>query len=299
MNKKIIECVPNFSEGRDQEVIEEITDCFKNNNKVKLLDYSADFDHNRMVITVIGEPDGLFECISKAVNVSTQKIDITRHEGEHPKIGACDVIPFIPISGCDMNDAIYLAKKTGEEIANRYEIPVFLYEEAAKNEQRKNLAEIRKGGIKGLEKRIEDGSLLPDFGPHKIHQSAGAIAVSARNILCAFNVNLDTDDIKIADEIAKKIRYSNGGLPFCKAIAINLETKGIVQVSMNLTNYKETSIFKAFTLIKDEAEKRNVKIHSSEAIGLLPQKALIDCAIGYLKLEDFDEKRIIENRIGE
>lgn len=295
---EIIECVPNFSEGRRKEVIEAILEEIKNIKDVILLDYEMDADHNRSVVTFIGKSKAVKKAAFAAVKKATELIDMEKHEGEHPRIGATDVIPFIPISDVTMKECAALARELGEEIAEKLDIPVYFYEEAATRSDRKNLANIRRGQYEGLKKEIaKDEKRKPDCGPAKLHPTAGATVVGARMPLIAFNVNLNTNDLKIAKEIAKAVRHSSGGLRYVKAMGFNIKNRNMVQVSMNLVNYKRTPIFRVFELIKSEAKRYGVSILGSEVIGLIPMDALIDCADFYLQIENFKKEQILENRL--
>lgn len=293
-----MECVPNFSEGRDLDKVEKIADAFRGKPGVKLLDYSLDKDHNRSVITAVGEPEPLMYAVLSAIGIAKDTIDMNRHEGQHPRMGAADVVPFIPIKNVTMEDAIALSKELGRLIGETYRIPVFLYEKSATAPHRENLADVRKGQYEGLEKKMKDFKLWsPDYGPSKPHPTFGAVAVSARMPLCAYNVNLGTENLEIANAIAKKVRAIGGGLKYCKAMGVELVERKQTQVSMNLTDYTKTSIYSAFEMIRMEAQRYGVSIVGSEVIGLLPQKALIDCAEYYLGIENFSVDQIIENRL--
>jgi glutamate formiminotransferase len=291
---KIIECVPNFSEGRDLEKVERIVQAFRAKENVKLLDYSNDKDHNRMVITAIGEPEAMKLAIIEAVGICVKEIDLTRHTGQHPRMGAVDVIPFIPIKGLDIQAADALAKEVAKIIAEKYALPVYLYEKSASATHRQNLAAVRKGEFEGLPEKMKLPEWKPDFGPAERHPTAGAVAVGARMPLIAFNVNLNTTDLKIADEIAKKVRFIGGGLPCCKALGMELKEKNCVQVSMNLTDYTRTAIHQAVEMIRLEAQQYGVTITGSELIGLVPLQAISDTAAYYLGLENFSTKQILE-----
>ena len=291
---KIVECVPNFSEGRDLEKIERIVNVFRAKENVKLLDYSNDIDHNRMVLTVIGEPEAIKKVIIEAVGVAINEIDLTKHKGQHPRMGAVDVIPFIPIKGLSLEDADVLAKEVGKSLAENYQLPVFLYEKSASAVHRQNLANIRKGEFEGLTEKMQSPEWKPDFGPKEKHPTAGAAIVGARMPLIAFNVNLHTNDLEIADKIAKKIRFIGGGLRFCKAIAIDLKEQNQVQVSMNLTDYTKTSIYQVVEMIRFEAQRYGISIAGSELIGLIPLQAVVDTTAYYLGLENFSTKQILE-----
>ena len=294
---KIFECIPNFSEGRDNEKIEKIVEPFRSNEDVKLLDYSADKDHNRLVVTLIGGPEGLKESILKATGIAIDEIDMNKHQGEHPRMGAVDVVPFTPVKNASMDEAIDLAKEVASQAAEKYDLPIYLYEEAATTPERKNLAKIRKGEYEGFSEKIKEEKWKPDYGKAELHPTAGATVVGARMPLVAFNINLDTDNIDIANKIARKVRHSSGGLRCCKAIGIELSERGIVQVSMNMTNYTKTALYQTFEMVKFEADRYGVNVIGSELIGLLPAQALFDVAEYYLKLEDFSEDQIMENRL--
>lgn len=294
-----MECVPNFSEGRDHEKIEKIVNPFRCKEGVKLLDYSNDEDHNRMVVTVVGEPQALKEALLEAIAVAVKEIDLTKHEGQHPRMGAVDVVPFIPIKGCDTEEAIALSKETGEEIAKRFNIPVFLYEKSATSPARENLANIRKGQFEGMEEKIKLPEWKPDFGPAERHPTAGTVAVGARMPLVAYNINLNTPDLNIATAIAKRIRFIGGGLRFCKAMGVDLHDRGITQVSINMTDFTRTHLYQAMEMVRYEAKRYGVSILGSEIIGLVPMAALIDTAEYYLGLEGFSADQVLESRIME
>jgi len=294
-----MECVPNFSEGRDRNKIEQIIEPFRSQDGVKLLDYSNDEDHNRLVVTVVGEPEALKKALLNAVGKAVELIDLRKHSGQHPRMGAVDVIPFIPIKGCTMEDAIALSKELGKEIGERYNLPVFLYEKSASASHRENLANVRKGEFEGMEEKIRLPEWKPDFGPSERHPSAGTVAVGARMPLVAYNVNLGTDKLEIANDIAKKIRFVGGGLRYCKAMGVELTERGIVQVSINMTDYTRTALYRAFELVRIEARRYGVSVVGSEIIGLVPMEALIDTASYYLGLEDFSIDQVLESRIME
>lgn len=295
--KKLLECIPNFSEGRDTEKIEKIVNPFRTTDGVKLLDYSADKDHNRLVITALGGPEELKEAVFKASQIAVDIIDLNKHEGEHPRMGAVDVVPFTPVKNVEMEEAIELSKEVGKKLSEKLDLPIYLYEESATNSQRENLANIRKGEFEGFSEKIKKEEWKPDYGKAEIHPTAGATVVGARMPLVAFNINLDTDNLDIANKIAKKVRHSSGGLRYCKAIGVELKERGIVQVSMNMTNYTKTALYQTFEMVKFEAERYGINIIGSELIGLLPAQALYDVAEYYLKLEDFTTNQIMENRL--
>ncbi len=294
-----MECVPNFSEGRDLEKIERIVAPFRAKPGVKLLDYSNDEDHNRLVVTVVGEPEALKEAVLEAIGQAVEQIDLTRHSGQHPRMGAVDVVPFIPIRGCGMEEAVALSREVGEAVGARYGVPVFLYEKSATASHRENLAAIRKGEFEGMAEKIQLPEWKPDYGPARRHPTAGAVAIGARMPLVAYNVNLATDKLEIASDIAKKIRFIGGGLRYCKAMGVELKERGIVQVSINMTDYTRTALYRAFELVRIEARRYGVAVAGSEIIGLVPMEALIDTASYYLGLENFSVSQVLEARIME
>ncbi|MBP3350584.1 MAG: glutamate formimidoyltransferase [Bacteroidaceae bacterium] len=296
---KIMECVPNFSEGRDLEKIEKIVSAFRAKEGVKLLDYSNDTDHNRCVVTVVGEPEALKAAVIEAVGKAVELIDLNKHEGQHPRMGAVDVVPFIPIKGCTMDDAVAMSKEVGAKIAELYNLPVFLYEKSASAPYRENLAAVRKGEFEGMAEKIKQPEWHPDFGPAERHATAGTVAVGARMPLVAFNINLNTPSLDIAHSIAKRIRFIGGGLRFCKAMGVDLTERGITQVSINMTDYSKTALYQAFEMVKYEARRYGVSIVGSEIIGLVPMAALIDTAEYYLGIENFSMDQVLESRIME
>jgi len=292
-----MECVPNFSEGRDLEKIEKIVSPFRGKNGVKLLDYSNDEDHNRLVVTTVGEPEALKAAVIEAIGIAVELIDLTKHSGQHPRMGAVDVVPFIPIRGCTMEEAIALSKETAKEVAERYNLPVFLYEKSASAAHRENLAAIRKGEFEGMAEKIKQPDWTPDFGPAERHATAGTVAIGARMPLVAYNVNLGTDKLEIASDIAKKIRFIGGGLRYCKAMGVDLTDRGIVQVSINMTDYSKTALYRAFEMVRIEARRYGVPVVGSEIVGLVPMEALIDCASYYLGLENFSMDQVLEYKL--
>lgn len=296
---KIMECVPNFSEGRDLQKIEKIVESFRAKAGVKLLDYSNDEDHNRLVVTVVGEPEALKDAVVEAIGRAVELIDLNCHTGQHPRMGAVDVLPFIPIKGCTMDEAITLSKEVARLVAASYHLPVFLYEKSASAPHRENLAAIRKGEFEGMAEKIKQPEWKPDFGPAERHPTAGTVAIGARMPLVAYNVNLGTDKLEIATDIAKKIRFIGGGLRFCKAMGVELKERGIVQVSINMTDYTRTALYRAFELVRIEARRYGVAVVGSEIIGLVPMEALIDTASYYLGLEGFSMNQVLEARIME
>ncbi|MBB6275839.1 glutamate formimidoyltransferase [Porphyromonas circumdentaria] len=296
---KIVECVPNFSEGRDKQKIEKIVNPFRTRSGVKLLNYSNDEDHNRLVVTVVGEPEPLKEALLEAIGVAVEVIDMTKHSGQHPRMGAVDVVPFIPIRNMEMEETIELSREVAQIIGEKYGIPVFLYEKSATAPHRENLAKIRKGEFEGMAEKVHEAEWKPDFGPADRHATAGCVAVGARMPLVAYNVNLNTSDVAIADAIAKKVRHLGGGLRFCKAMGVELTDRKVAQVSMNLTDYTKTAVYRAHEMVRMEAKRYGVEIIGSEVIGLLPMAALIDCAEYYLGIENFSHDQILELRMME
>lgn len=296
---KIVQCVPNFSEGRDLEKIEKIVNPFRAKEGVKLLDYSRDMDHNRVVVTVVGEPQAVKNAMIEAMGVAIEVIDMTKHSGQHPRMGAVDVVPFIPIKNISMIEAVELSKEFAKEASEKYNLPIFLYEKSATEPQRENLAVVRKGEFEGMAEKVKLPEWRPDFGPAEVHTTAGVTAVGARMPLVAFNVNLDTPNLEIANKIAKNVRFLGGGLRYCKAIGIDLKERGITQVSMNMTDYSKTALYRSFELIKIEARRYGVNVVGSEIIGLVPMEALIDTAVYYLGVEDFSMEQVLESRIME
>lgn len=296
---RIMECVPNFSEGRDLQKIDKIVSPFRAKEGVKLLDYSNDEDHNRLVVTVVGEPDALKEAVIEAIGIAVELIDLNHHTGQHPRMGAVDVVPFIPIKGCTMEDAIAISKAVGQRVAQSYNLPVFLYEKSASAPHRENLATVRKGEFEGMKEKIHLPEWKPDFGDAERHPTAGTVAIGARMPLVAYNVNLNTSSLEIASDIAKKIRFIGGGLRYCKAMGVELKERGITQVSINMTDYTHTALYRAFELVRIEAKRYGVSIVGSEIIGLVPMEALIDTASYYLGLENFSMQQVLEARIME
>jgi len=296
---KIVECVPNFSEGRDLEKIEKIVNPFRGKEGVKLLDYSNDTDHNRLVVTVVGEPEPLRDAMLEAFGIAVELIDLNHHTGQHPRMGTVDVIPFIPIKNVSMDEAIALSKEVGEKVASMFNVPVFLYEKSATAPHRENLAAIRKGEFEGMEEKIKLPEWKPDYGPAHRHPTAGTVAIGARMPLVAYNINLNTPNLEIAHGIAKKIRFIGGGLRYCKAMGVELKERGITQVSINMTDYTKTALYRAFELVRIEARRYGVSIVGSEIIGLVPMEALIDTASYYLGLENFSMRQVLETRLME
>ena len=297
--EKIIECVPNFSvsEAKDKKTFDAIIDCFRDVEGVKLLDYSSDADHNRSVVTVIGEPEPLKEVMVTAIGTAVKLIDMTKHVGQHPRMGCVDVVPFIPIRGTTVEEADALAKEVATEAAEKFGQPFFLYEDSAKGlKHSANLATIRKGQFEGMAEKIaaDPETWTPDIGPSTIHPTGGATVIGARMPLIAYNINLSTSSVEIAQKIADKIRHIKGGFKYCKAMGVLLEnkedpSKNVAQVSMNLTNYTKTSIYTVFETVRMEARRYGVNVMGSEIIGLVPLQALVDCAAYYLGLNNLEE----------
>ncbi|HEP1274063.1 TPA: glutamate formimidoyltransferase [Streptococcus pyogenes] len=295
---KIVECIPNFSEGQNQAVIDGLVATAKSIPGVTLLDYSSDASHNRSVFTLVGDDQSIQEAAFQLVKYASENIDMTKHHGEHPRMGANDVCPFVPIKDITTQECVEISKQVAERINRELDIPIFLYEDSATRPERQNLAKIRKGQFEGMPEKLLEEDWAPDYGDRKIHPTAGVTAVGARMPLVAFNVNLDTDNIDIAHKIAKIIRGSGGGYKYCKAIGVMLEDRHIAQVSMNMVNFEKCSLYRTFETIKFEARRYGVNVIGSEIIGLAPAKALIDVAEYYLQVEDFDyHKQILENHL--
>lgn len=293
----IIECVPNISEGRRPEVIETLAGAVRATSGVRLLDVSSDVSHNRSVFTLAGSAGPLKAAVLALVERAIAAIDLRSHAGEHPRIGAVDVVPFIPIDGVTMEDCVDLARETASEIASRFNVPVFLYAEAAAAPARANLEDIRRGQFEGLGAKMSTLEWAPDFGPKRPHPTAGATAVGARMPLIAFNVNLDTDRIDVARAIAAAVRHSSGGFRFVKAMGVALHDRGIVQVSMNLTNYEKTPIHRVFAAVVSEAARHGVAVLEGEIVGLVPAGALLGAAEHYLQLRGFSLNQVLETRL--
>jgi glutamate formiminotransferase len=294
----IIECVPNISEGRRADVVSRCVDACRVRG-VAVLDHSSDPSHNRSVITLAGDAAGLREAVLALVDAAVAAIDLRTHTGEHPRMGAVDVVPFIPIAGVDMAACVALAKDVGAAVSERAGVPVFLYEEAASSPSRRNLEDIRRGEFEGLATKMTTPGWAPDFGPSAPHASAGATVVGARMPLIAYNINLATDRLDVAKKIAAGIRHSSGGYRFVKAMGLKLEGRNVVQVSMNLTNYEKTPVFRVFDTVKREAERYGVSVLESEIVGLVPGNALFAVASHYLQLEGFSPAQVLENKLRE
>jgi glutamate formiminotransferase/formiminotetrahydrofolate cyclodeaminase len=296
---KIVECVPNFSEGRRKDVVDQIVAVITAARGVKLLDVEMDADHNRSVVTFAGRPEAVEEAALRGIQRAATLIDMEGHEGEHPRIGAADVVPFVPISGVTMEECVEMAQRLGAKVAAELKIPVYLYEKAATRPERVNLANIRRGEYEGLKEEIAtDPEREPDFGPKRLGK-AGASVIGAREPLIAYNVYLSTDNLEIAQAIARAVRHSSGGLRFVKALGLEIQQRGQVQVSMNLTSYARTPVHRVFELIKREAARYGVDVVSSEVIGLIPRQALLDAAEFYLQIEDFAPQMVLETHLEE
>jgi len=294
----LVECVPNFSEGRKPEIVQRIVDAIGVVDAACVLDTHIDPDHNRSVITFVAPPNMIVEAAFRAVTRATELIDMRQHKGEHPRLGATDVLPFVPVRDVAMDECIQLAHQAGRRIADELSIPVYFYEQAALRAERKNLEDVRRGALERLREEIATVQARePDVGPRVTHETAGAIAVGARPFLIAFNVVLSSTDITIAREIAKTIRFSNGGLPFLKALGFQLHSRSLVQVSMNLVNYEVTGMTEAYEAIQHEADRIGVGIESAEIVGLVPEAALERNASYFSKLVDFSESKILEYQI--
>lgn len=300
---KIVECVPNFSEGRRREVVDKIVGAMRGAASIELLDVQTNADHNRAVISFIGEPAAVLEAAFAGCKKAAELIDLRSHKGEHPRVGATDVIPFVPISDVSMPECIELARRLGERIAQELKIPVYLYEEAATSPDRQNLANLREGEFEGLKTAIEtDPKRRPDYGEPRLHPSAGATVVGARFPLIAYNINLNTSEVAIAKKVAKAIRFKDGGYRYAKALGFEIKAgdppQTLAQVSINMTNYLGTPLYRVLETVKREAERYGVMIKNSEIVGMVPQKALTDAALYYLQLDDFKEEQILESRLG-
>ncbi|MCD6463119.1 MAG: glutamate formimidoyltransferase [Thermotogae bacterium] len=294
---KLVESVPNFSEGRRREVVEAIVAEARKYENVWILDWSMDHDHNRSVITLAGEPDPLLNALFDMTKKASEVIDLQKHTGEHPRMGATDVIPLVPLWNTTMDECVEYSHKLAKRIGEELSIPVFLYERSATTPERENLANIRKGEFEGFFEKIKDPNWKPDYGPETVHPTAGVTAVGAREFLIAFNVNLGTDNLEIAKKIAKAVRHKSGGFRYVKALGFELKERGIVQVSMNMTNYKKSPLFRVFEVIKREAQRYGVPVVGTEIVGMMPLGALVDIADFYMQFEAFDPKKIVEYKL--
>lgn len=293
----LIECVPNVSDGRRPEVVEALVNAVRRVPKVRLLDYSSDGAHNRSVLTMGGDAGPLKEAVLALFEAAVAAIDLRTHSGEHPRLGAVDVVPFVPIEGVSMADCVALARETAEEVARRFQIPVYLYEEASTDPARKNLEDIRRGEFEGLAAKMATRGWAPDYGPPAPHPTAGASVIGARMPLIAYNINLATGRLEVAKKIAAAIRQSSGGFRFVKAMGVSLADRGIVQVSMNLTNYEKTPIFRVFETVRREAARYGVQVLESEIVGLVPAAALVSTAEHFLQLESFKPDQVLETKL--
>lgn len=294
---KLVECVPNFSEGRRPEVIEAIVNEVRKVSGVKLLDVKPDASHNRVVVTFVGEPAAAKQAAFASCAKATELIDMEQHHGEHPRIGATDVIPFIPVSEVTIEECVVLANELAQEISEKLSIPVYMYEAAAKKPERVKLPDVRKGQYEGLKEAISQPERRPDYGPARMHPTAGATVVGARQFLIAFNINLNTSDVKIAKKIATAIREAKGGYKYCRAMGIMIEARHLAQVTINMVNYEGTPLYRVFETVKREAARYGVNVVGSEIVGVVPMQALIDVADFYLQLEDFDRKQVLEENL--
>lgn len=297
MGEFLVESVPNVSEGRDRAAIEAMAAAIREVPAVRLLDVQSDSDHHRTVFTLVGEPDGVAEAILRLFASALPRVDLRVHRGEHPRMGAVDVVPFVPVRGVTMDDCVALAQKVGREVWERFRVPVYLYEEAATRPERRDLAEIRRGEFEGFADKIQKEEWTPDFGERTLHPTAGVTAIGAREFLIAFNVNLGTSDLKIAKAIAQAVRGSSGGLRYVKALGLTLDERGIVQVSMNLTNYRKTPLARVVELVRAEAVRYGVPVVGTEIVGLVPEDALFQAAAYYLGLERFSSDLVLERRV--
>ncbi|MBZ5516075.1 MAG: glutamate formimidoyltransferase [Acidobacteriia bacterium] len=294
----IIECVPNFSEGRDARKVDAIIQAMLAGPDVFLLDQEMDADHNRCVITLVGSRESIGEAALRGMGRAAELIDLTKHQGAHPRMGATDVVPFVPISGVTLEDCVHIAERVAEEAWRRFKIPTYLYEAAARRPERRNLENIRRGQFEGLREEIgTNPERCPDFGEAALHPTAGATVVGARKFLIAYNINLDTAAVGLAKTIAKRIRTSTGGLPCVKAMGVELKARNLAQVSMNLTDFETTSIGVVFDAVAREAAAQGVSVVGSEIVGLIPRRALEDAAVHYLKVENYRPESIVENRL--
>ena len=295
--QKIVECVPNFSEGRDEKIIQAIFDAAKKrkakSEKVRVFELEYNKDHNRMLFTIVGDPEGVMNAAFESIKKATELIDMNKHKGEHPRIGATDVVPFVPVSGISMEECVELSNKLAKRVADELKIPVFMYEESAKRPEYRNLADVRVGEFEGFKEKMKE----PDYGPEKIHPTAGAVVIGARKYLVAYNVNLDTHDIQIGKDIASKIREKNGGLAGIKALGF--EVDGFAQVSMNLVDFEKTNFDAAFYAVKKLAEEKGITIKSSEIYGMIPLESLVRAIKTTFKADTFKSDQVLEKRLFE
>lgn len=296
---EIIECVPNISEGANLDVVEKVAERVRAVKGVRLLNVAPDAAQNRTVFTMVGDRKSLPVAIEALFDETLKHVDLTKHKGEHPRMGAVDVVPFVPIVGATTEDCVELSREVGAMIAKKFNVPVYLYEDSATSPDRRNLANVRKGQFEGFFEKIKDPQWEPDFGPAEVHPTAGCTAVSARPFLIAFNVNLGTSRLEVAEKIANEVRFIGGGLRFVKGKGFATDDPNVVQVSMNLTNYEKTPIFRVVEMIRREAARYGVSIVNTELIGMSPMQALLDCAAWYLQIDDFKREQILEAQIFE
>jgi glutamate formiminotransferase len=296
---EIIECVPNISEGAKTDVVEKVADRIRAVKGVKLLNVAPDGAQNRTVFTMVGDRKGLKEAIDVLFDETLKHVDLTKHKGEHPRMGAVDVVPFVPIVGATVDDCVELSKEVGAMISEKHKVPVFLYESSASASHRKNLAKIRKGEFEGFAEKIKEDDWKPDFGPAEVHPTAGVVAVGARPFLIAYNVNLGTNNLAVAEKIANEVRHIGGGLRFVKAKGFETDDPNVMQVSMNLTNFEKTPVFRVVEMIRREAARYGVSIVGCEVVGMIPLQAIIDVAEWYLQLTDFSRDQVLETKIFE
>lgn len=295
MSKKLVECIPNFSEARRPDVVEQIAQAILSVNGVQILDRHSDQDHNRTVITLLGEPQAVEQAVFAGIQKAAELIDMDQHQGEHPRIGATDVVPFVPIREMEMSECVEMARRLAKRVGEELGIPVYLYEEAAARPDRVNLEDVRRGQYEGLKEEVKtNAERKPDFGPAELGK-AGATVIGARYPLIAFNVYLTTDDVSIAKKIAKQVRHSSGGMRYVKAMGVLVE--GRAQVSMNLTNFQKTPLAQVVEFVRREAQRYGVAVHHSELVGLIPQKALTDAAVWYLQLDQYEDEQLLENKL--
>lgn len=294
---KLIESVPNFSEGRRKDVINKIVKSFSSIDGVYILDVSSDYDHNRSVVTMVGEPKKLIESLFLGTKMASNLIDLNFHQGAHPRIGAMDVIPFIPFKNVSMEECIEYSKELGKRIANELDIPVYLYAYSATRPSRKRLPDVRKGEFEGLKEGIKEQDRIPDFGKPEIHPTAGAVAVGARKFLLAYNINLKTDDLKIAQKVAKAVRETSGGLVNVQAKGIELKEQNLIQVTMNILDFEKTPLYRVYELVRLEAKRYGVEILESEIIGLPPAEALISSLAYFIRLKGSTSGIALEEKV--
>ena len=296
---QIIECIPNISEGKRLDVVEKVAARLRAVAGVRLLNVAPDAAQNRTVFTLVGDAESLPQAVEALFDETLKHVDLTKHKGEHPRMGAVDVCPFVPITGATTADCVALSKRVGEMIAAKFNVPVYLYEDSAATPERQNLAEVRKGQFEGFAQKIKDPKWKPDYGPAEVHPTAGCVGVGARPFLIAFNVNLGTSDVKVAETIANAIRHIGGGLRYVKAKGFATDDANVVQVSMNLTNYEKTPVFRVVELVRREAARFGVNVVATELVGMTPLQALLDCAAWYLQLKDFKRDQVLEAQIFE